>query len=167
MDYKFIPAKYYFEGWKENPRLIVIHWIAGSYRGAIETFRQGLSKASAHFIVSKEGLTTQMVKLTDRAWHAGISKTIFGENANNYSFGIELEGPPSFVREKSWPLKQLVEASNICIYLKEKYPSIEYVTDHSFISPGRKIDVRGSTGKDIDIFPWNDFVELTGLKDLT
>lgn len=162
MEYRFVQAARYWEGWKRDPVLIVIHWTGGNFRSAIETFKQG--QASAHFIVDKNGDSVQMVQLKDRAWHAGVSQTKFGANANNYSFGIELVGPPSLIAEKRWNINQLIEAANICQYIVSKYPSVKYITDHSTISPGRKIDVKGGTGK--DLFLWDEFVETTGLIDL-
>lgn len=166
MDYRFIQAKNYFAGWRREPVLIIIHWIAGSFKSAIDTFEVGTRQASAHFVVSKTGESVQMVQLKDRAWHAGVSETRFGSGANNYSFGIELEGPPSFVAEKEWPIIQLHEAANICKYIASQFPSVRFITDHSTVSPGRKIDVKGSTGNSIDVFPWSDFVKMTGLQDL-
>jgi N-acetyl-anhydromuramyl-L-alanine amidase AmpD len=167
MDYKFISAKYCFEGWKQEPKLIVMHWVAGSAKSAIETFKNGLKKASAHFVIDKKGCTTQMVSLDNRAWHSGVSSCIFGNYANNYSFGIELEGPPSLIGCKGWSIEQLNEAIEVCKYISKIYPSVTHITDHSFISPGRKIDVRGSTGKEIDVFPWDELVKMTGLINLT
>jgi AmpD protein len=162
MDYTFIQANSYWSEWKRDPILIVIHWTAGNFKSAIETFKQG--KASAHFVVDKNGDSVQMVQLNDRAWHAGISSSKFGVNVNNYSFGIELVGPPSLIAERKWHTEQLFEAANICKYIASKYPTVKFITDHSTISPGRKIDVKGGTG--IDLFPWTEFVQMTGLEDL-
>ncbi len=166
MDYRFIQAKGFNEGWRRDPVLIVIHWTAGSFKSAIDTFQIGTRQASAHFVVDKNGDSVQMVQLKDRAWHAGVSNSRFGSSANQYSFGIELVGPPSLVAEKQWNCVQLHEATNICQYIVKQFPTVKFITDHSFISPGRKIDVRGDTGHAIDVFPWQEFVKMTGLTDL-
>lgn len=165
MDYKFIPALNYWIGWKRLPRLIVIHWTAGSFRGAIETFKR--EKASAHFIINTDGEVVQMVQLGDRAWHAGVSYTEeFGSNANQYSFGIELVGPPSLVGLKGWDPRQLDSCIEVIEHIVEHQPNVEYITDHSTISPGRKIDVKAGTGKACDVFPWAEFVKRSKLIEL-
>ena len=165
MDYRFVPAKYYSTGWIKPPIMIIVHWVAGSYNSCIETFKHGVNQASAHFVVSKNGDITQMVQLTDRAWHAGKSYTSFGAFANHYTIGIELEGPPSFVRLKGWPVEQIKALIDLCQYIEKNVPTIEFITDHSTISPGRKIDVKGSTGKKEDVFPWKDFIQKVGIKE--
>jgi N-acetyl-anhydromuramyl-L-alanine amidase AmpD len=164
--YKFIPAKNYFAGWRQMPVLIVIHWTAGSFKSAVDTFESGIRQASAHFVVDINGEAVQMVQLKDRSWHAGVSNSRFGSGANNYAFGIELAGPPSFVNQSCWNIAQLHTAANICKFIASQFPTVKFITDHSFISPGRKIDVRGNTGKAIDVFPWEDFVKMTSLEDL-
>jgi hypothetical protein len=65
---------------------------------------------------------------------------------------------------KEWSAVQMQGAENICKYIVSKYP-VKFITDHSSISPGRKIDVQGSTGNVIDVFPRSDFVKITGLKE--
>lgn len=57
----------------------------GSYSGSIEWFAQTRSQVSAHFCVKEDGSeSTQMVHLSDRAWHACA--------ANSRSVGIEMAG---------------------------------------------------------------------------
>src|SRR5437764_133584 len=52
-------------------RLLVIHTIEGSYAGAISWFRSPRARASANFVVSRDGAVTQMVPTWDVTWHAG------------------------------------------------------------------------------------------------
>lgn len=71
---------------------VVVHTIQGSYYGAQSWFQNPSADVSAHFIMrSEDGETTQMVHLSDRAWHVG--------NSNGYAIGIEHEG---FVDEPAW-----------------------------------------------------------------
>ncbi|MBI5494183.1 MAG: N-acetylmuramoyl-L-alanine amidase, partial [Deltaproteobacteria bacterium] len=66
---------------------IVIHDTEGSYSGSISWLANTASQASAHYCIrSSDGQITQMVKLANKAWHAGNS----GFNAR--SVGIEHEG---------------------------------------------------------------------------
>jgi len=66
--------------------LIVIHDIEGSYASGIKIFQDPMRKASAHYVVSYKGQTTQMVRETDIAWHAG------NWSYNTRAIGIEHEG---------------------------------------------------------------------------
>lgn len=167
MNYEFIPAKCFSYGWRKQPNLIVIHWIAGSAKSAINIFKNGTKRNSAHFIVDIDGTITQMVKLGDRAWHAGVSSTKqFGQYVNEYSYGIELAGPPSCIGTKKWNDIQIIETAKLVNEIAEKIPTIKYITDHSTISPGRKIDVKAGTGKPEDVFPWCDLMKLVNIKEL-
>lgn len=65
---------------------VVIHVTEGSYNGAISWFKNEASNVSAHFVIrSSDGQITQMVRLKDIAWHAGVSFY------NQRSVGIEHE----------------------------------------------------------------------------
>lgn len=167
MNHKFIPAKYFSLGWKQQPKLIVIHWVAGGFQSCINTFRDGLRKASAHFVVNTDGDIIQMVHLANRSWHAGESFTeLFGKSANEYSIGIELVGPPSIIKTKGWEDKQIEAVQKLVNEIITVVPTIEYITDHSKISPGRKIDVRVGTGKPEDVFPWQKMMCGINLKEI-
>ena len=154
--------------------LIVIHWIAGSAKGAINWFSNPISKVSAHYVIDSDGNITQMVSEQDIAWHAGLSSykdypTKYNGHEwgslNVCSIGIELEGPPSCVKGmKKWSKKMIRACAKLCREIGERHPGIK-LTDHSRIAPFRKIDVIAGTGRVEDIFPWKEFVELTGLKE--
>lgn len=165
--YQFIAAKYYSRGWVKKPVGIIVHWVAGSFNSCLRTFQDGTREASAHFVISKHGEVIQMVDLKNRAWHAGKSSTAdYGNECNQYTIGIELEGPPSFVYLNGWQTAQIDKLIEVCKYIQTQVPTIKFITDHSTISPGRKIDVKGSTGKTCDIFPWAYFIERVGIDEL-
>jgi len=67
-------------------RLIVIHDIEGTFAGAISWFRNPRARASANYVVSRDGEAVQMVPDHDVAWHAGNGWV------NDHSLGIEHEG---------------------------------------------------------------------------
>jgi N-acetylmuramoyl-L-alanine amidase len=153
------------KGWNIAPQLVVIHWTAGKFEPSLNWMLDKKAQASAHYIINTNGETVKMVELTDRAWHAGQSFTKkFGSYANNYSYGIELVGPPSIVGD-TWNDEQINACIETINEIKKSNGHVRYICDHSFISPGRKIDVR--KGEGIDSFPWNDLVKKTGLIDLT
>ncbi len=71
-------------------RYIVIHTIEGSYASGIARFKNPASKVSAHYVISRSGQTTQVVRDKDIAWHAG------NPQYNAQALGIEHE---AFVRQ--------------------------------------------------------------------
>src|SRR5665213_1369082 len=66
--------------------MIVIHDTEGSYNSAITAFQNPLRLGSAHYVISRKGLVTQMVAEKDIAWHAG------NWDYNTRAIGIEHEG---------------------------------------------------------------------------
>lgn len=83
-----------FTGGNGQPELVVMHYTASYDAGsAIRTFRNGLSRASAHFVVETDGSITQMVSIRDDAWHAGGGVYQGREGVNALSIGIEIVNP--------------------------------------------------------------------------
>lgn len=87
--------------------VIVLHFTLGSYAGAVSWLMNANrpNRSSSHFVIGRnEGEITQLVKITDIAWHAGIisnpndrakrvmRKNLDGSwvNPNQYTIGIEL-----------------------------------------------------------------------------
>ncbi|KND49806.1 MAG: hypothetical protein AB203_01815 [Parcubacteria bacterium C7867-008] len=86
---------------------VVLHLTLGAYNGAVSWLSNAdrPNRSSAHYVIGrKEGEITQLVKLTDVAWHAGAisnpndrAKRIMLKNRDNsyvnpnqYTIGIEL-----------------------------------------------------------------------------
>jgi hypothetical protein len=67
-------------------RLVVVHVTEGSYRGTIRWFRNPRARASANYVVGRDGRVAHMVPDSDVAWHAGNGWV------NAHSIGIEHEG---------------------------------------------------------------------------
>lgn len=82
---------------------VTIHTTQGSYAGAISWLRNCSAGVSAHYLVrSSDGQITQMVKESDKAWHAG--------SANGHTVGIEHEG---FVEQPdAWYSEPMLMASS-------------------------------------------------------
>lgn len=87
--------------------VVVLHFTLGSYNGAVSWLMNANrpNRSSSHYVIGrKEGEITQLVKITDIAWHAGIisnpndrakrvmRKNLDGSwvNPNQYTIGIEL-----------------------------------------------------------------------------
>jgi AmpD protein len=106
---------------------------------AHEYFAQiGPLRVSSHLVVARTGEITQYVKLTDRAWHAGVSSYQGREACNDFSVGVELEGTDTHPYE---PVQYQVLAQVVGA-LCAAYPAFspDRVVGHSDIAPGRKTD---------------------------
>ncbi|MCB6183525.1 1,6-anhydro-N-acetylmuramyl-L-alanine amidase AmpD [Leeia sp. TBRC 13508] len=93
-------------------------------------------RVSAHFFIRRTGELVQFVPITQRAWHAGISRWGEKERCNDFSIGIELEGSDFEVFTDT----QYQTLSQLAIALKAALPTLLEVTGHSHIAPGRKTD---------------------------
>lgn len=72
---------------------LVLHYTAsGETSRTVGWLCNPASKASAHFVVGKDGDVYQLAPLSDRTWHAGgATSTLFGErNVNGRTIGIEI-----------------------------------------------------------------------------
>lgn len=71
---------------------LILHYTAGySGSSSIAWFLNPAAKASAHFVVDRDGSVTQLVSLSDRAWHAGGKTSRWcGLPPNPISWGIEI-----------------------------------------------------------------------------
>lgn len=89
--YKFIESPNYNKGRKAGVDSIVIHYTSGgSLSGSVSWFKNPKAKASAHYIISRDGEVVQMVRDEDTAWHAGRSELDGRPWVNRFSIGIEL-----------------------------------------------------------------------------
>lgn len=152
----------------ESISAIIMHFTAGgSHSGTVGWFRNPNAKVSAHYVVGRDGLVTQMVPLDQAAWHAGKSKIGDKTGVNSYSVGIEIcnwgplrqvdgkfvtysgrkyDGPTPVQSAdgRYWePYTDAQYASllKLCDYLVENY-EITHITGHSDIAipQGRKQD---------------------------
>lgn len=69
---------------------IVLHYTALPLEDTIAEFLDERSEVSAHFVVDRDGTVIQMVRLEERAWHAGASMLGGRQNVNDFSIGVEL-----------------------------------------------------------------------------
>lgn len=117
----FVPAA--CQGGRIEPHLIVLHDTAGRLEAgsSVSWFQQARSKASAHFVVERDGSVTQMVACDHCAWHAGKSVWRGRPNANGWSIGIEIVNPGLLRRRgnegvawfgQAWPVAELVEINS-------------------------------------------------------
>ncbi len=88
------------QGGHFEPRFIVMHYTAGrSAESAAAWLCNPKAKASAHFVIGRDGHIIQLVPLNCRAWHAGKSDWNELSGLNEFSYGIELDNPGWLVRK--------------------------------------------------------------------
>ena len=175
----FIKAKHYAPGRKKPCSLVVLHYTAQhTIDETVDFFiNENPAKASAHFVIARDigeskqfpGGLAQMVRLADRAWHAGKSEWQGQKWCNNYSIGLEFvnlgylkktdnrfvtwnnkpypdEYPePIYAENRYWmPFSEFQYHSGawLCVKAMHRFKDItqDRIVDHSSVSPDRKLD---------------------------
>lgn len=80
---------------KITPEAIVMHDTASglSADGPISWLCDTRAKASAHFVLGRDGKITQLAYTNRKTWHAGKSSLHGRRNVNNFAIGIEMVSP--------------------------------------------------------------------------
>ena len=92
-------------------------------------------RASAHFLIRRNGALIQFVPCAKRAWHAGESSWWGRERCNDFSIGIEIEGN----EEVPFTAAQYRRLAALTQTVMTRYP-ISEIVGHSDIAPWRKTD---------------------------
>jgi N-acetylmuramoyl-L-alanine amidase len=129
------------------PRLIVIHHTqTPSVDEAMRILRRhdGEGRVSAHYLVAADGRTWQLVRESERAWHAGRSRWAGFDDVNSVSIGIELDndGASPFPDAQVEALLRLLED----IVYRNRIDRSQ-VVGHGDVALGRKTDPSAR-------FPW-------------
>ncbi|MFQ5584691.1 MAG: N-acetylmuramoyl-L-alanine amidase [Calditrichia bacterium] len=111
------------------PDTVIIHYTAGSSReSSVKTLCNPQHKASAHLVIGRDGLVTQLVPFNVIAYHAGPSAYGGRKGFNKYSIGIEIDNAGRLSRtgdgfiswfQKVYPAGEVIEA----VHRNEKKPS--------------------------------------------
>ncbi len=139
----------------EIPSLLVVHNISlppGKFGGPYidqlftgtldpqdDPYFEGIHqlRVAAHCLIRRNGEIVQYVPFDKRAWHACVSSWRGRERCNDFSIGIELEGT-DFVPFTQAQYRSLADVTGLLI---KHYPiSLDAITGHSDIAPGRKTD---------------------------
>ncbi len=112
-------------------------------------------RVASHLLIRRDGEIVQYVPFHKRAFHAGVSSYRGRERCNDFSIGIEIEGS-DFVAFTEIQYQRL---ETLLPVLVSAYPSLslEHVTGHEHIAPGRKTDPG-------PFFDWNRLSEYFGRK---
>ncbi|MEX0405112.1 N-acetylmuramoyl-L-alanine amidase [Aquibium sp. LZ166] len=137
-----------------GPDMIVLHYTGmESGPGAEAWLCNPESEVSSHYLVHEDGRIVQMVRETDRAWHAGKSSWKGERDINSRSVGIEIVNPGHFLGYPDFPEAQIAAVIDLCRGIMERHPiPPERVLAHSDVAPGRKIDPG-------ERFPWTNLAD--------
>ncbi|TIT52521.1 MAG: N-acetylmuramoyl-L-alanine amidase, partial [Mesorhizobium sp.] len=111
------------------------------------------SEVSSHYLVHEDGRIVQMVRESDRAWHAGKSSWFGRSDINSCSVGIEIVNPGHSLGYRNFPKQQIDAVIGLCngIVQRHSIPA-QRVLAHSDVAPGRKTDPG-------EKFPWKALFE--------
>ncbi|MBW4707505.1 N-acetylmuramoyl-L-alanine amidase [Roseobacter sp. YSTF-M11] len=122
----------------QTPSVIVIHYTAmNSADAAIDRLCDPRTEVSAHYVIARTGIVTQLVPEEVRAWHAGAGEWRGQADVNSRSIGIELDNAGGH----PFPEAQMHMLETLLGNILSRWPvSPEDVIGHSDMAPGRKCD---------------------------
>ncbi|MER8831113.1 N-acetylmuramoyl-L-alanine amidase [Mesorhizobium sp. M0938] len=137
-----------------KPDMIVLHYTGMKTGAGAEAWLcDPTSEVSSHYLVHEDGRIVQMVRESDRAWHAGKSSWFGRSDINSCSVGIEIVNPGHSLGYRNFPKRQIDAVIGLCkgIVQRHSIPA-QRVLAHSDVAPGRKIDPG-------EKFPWKALFE--------
>lgn len=112
------------------------------------------SEVSCHYLVHEDGSIVQMVRESDRAWHAGKGSWKGICDVNSFSVGIEIVNPGPLAGFPDFPDVQIDAVARLARDICARHHILpERVLAHSDVAPGRKIDPG-------ERFPWRILAEM-------
>ena len=132
-----------------RPDMIVLHYTGmATGAGAEAWLCDPASEVSAHYLVHEDGRVVQMVRESDRAWHAGKSSWFGRTDINSCSVGIEIVNPGHSLGYPGFPRRQIDAVIELCTGIVQRHSiAAQRVLAHSDVAPGRKVDPG-------EKFPW-------------
>ena len=130
--------------------MIILHYTGMATGPAAEDWLCAAeSQVSSHYLVHEDGSIVQMVRESDRAWHAGKSSWRGVTDINSRSVGIEIVNPGHALGYRDFPDAQIGAVIALCRDIGARHLiRPERVLAHSDVAPGRKIDPG-------ERFPWS------------
>jgi N-acetylmuramoyl-L-alanine amidase len=132
-----------------HPDMVVLHYTGMKTGAGAEAWLcNPVSEVSAHYLVHEDGRVVQMVRESDRAWHAGKSSWRGHTDLNSASVGIEIVNPGHTLGYRAFPKRQIEAVIALTADIVARHDIVsERILAHSDVAPGRKVDP-GET------FPW-------------
>lgn len=137
-----------------RPDMIILHYTGMETGEAAEAWLcNPESEVSSHYLVHEDGRIVQMVRETDRAWHAGRGSWNGAADINSSSIGIEIVNSGIEGGLPQFPDAQIEAVIALCRDISARHSiSRERILAHSDVAPGRKIDPG-------PMFPWRRLAE--------
>lgn len=125
-----------------TPTILILHYTGmASAAAAIKLLADPASKVSCHYVVDENGVVTQMVAESMRAWHAGKSHWAGLTDINSASIGIEIQNPGHEGGMPPFPAVQMRVVETLSRDIAQRHGiAPERILAHSDIAPARKID---------------------------
>ena len=130
------------KGRRIKPQAVVLHHTAGSYAGSVAWCMDPSSRVSYHAIVARDGRRTVLADPDERTWHAGVSSWRGRRDLNSWAIGAALEGDTN--KRKLGEAEMASMAEYLLPIMKRYGLTLDDVTDHRTVSPGRKDDLAAS-----------------------
>ncbi len=126
-------------GKRIKPQAIVLHHTSGSYAGSVAWCMNPASRVSYHCIVAKDGRRSTLADPDERTWHAGVSSWRGKRDLNSWSIGAAFEGD---TYKRPLGEDEMASMAEYLAPLMKLYRlTLDDVTDHRTVSPGRKDDL--------------------------
>lgn len=137
-----------------GPDMIVLHYTGMESGEAAEAWLcNPASEVSSHYLVHEDGRIVQMVRESDRAWHAGKGSWQGVTDINSCSVGIEIVNPGHALGYRNFRKRQLAAVTELCRDIVARHGiAAERVVAHSDVAPGRKVDPG-------ERFPWRQLAQ--------
>ena len=123
--------------------MLLLHYTAMACgKAAVKWLCDTQSKVSAHYLIDVDGSVVQMVRESERAWHAGVSYWAGETDINSCSIGIEIQNEGHMLDVlPAFPEAQMQAIENLCSDIIQRHDiSPSRILGHSDVAPGRKID---------------------------
>ena len=132
-----------------RPDMVVLHYTGMETGAGAEAWLcNPASEVSAHYLVHEDGRIVQMVRESDRAWHAGKSSWRGQTDLNSASVGIEVVNPGHTLGYRPFPKRQIEAVIALTADIVSRHGIVsERILAHSDVAPGRKVDPG-------EKFPW-------------
>lgn len=125
-----------------RPDMIILHYTGMKTGADAEAWLcASESEVSSHYLVHEDGRVVQMVRESDRAWHAGRSSWQGLTDVNSRSIGIEIVNPGIEGGLPDFPDAQIAAVIDLCRDISARHGvEKQHVLAHSDVAPGRKVD---------------------------
>lgn len=126
----------------QKPSILILHYTGMRTGQAAEDWLcNAESQVSSHYLVHLDGAVVQMVRESDRAWHAGKSSWRGITDINSASIGIEIVNTGHEFGYVDFPARQMDAVTRLCRDIVDRHAiAPQMVLGHSDVAPGRKVD---------------------------